>query len=196
MAIVPDDKDWTWVLDRPCPECGFEASAFPREQVGELIEANAAEWVALASDHAGRFGVRPRADRWSGLEYACHVRDVFRLYEKRLRLMLERDDPTYANWDQDATAVAERYGEQRLAEVVRDLVTAARSLAAAFGEVVADPTGAAWRRTGNRSDGASFTVETFARYLVHDPVHHVWDVRRGLRDLEDLSPPARPVPRG
>ena len=20
--IVPDNKDWTWVLDRPCPECG------------------------------------------------------------------------------------------------------------------------------------------------------------------------------
>lgn len=20
--IVPDTKDWTWVLERPCPECG------------------------------------------------------------------------------------------------------------------------------------------------------------------------------
>jgi len=37
-------------------------------------------------------------------------------------------------------------------------------------------TGAQWRRTGNRSDGASFTVETFARYFVHDPVHHLYDV--------------------
>ena len=23
-AITPDDKDWTWVLERPCPECGFD----------------------------------------------------------------------------------------------------------------------------------------------------------------------------
>ena len=31
-------------------------------------------------------------------------------------------------------------------------------------------------RPGTRSDGARFTVETFARYLIHDPVHHLWDV--------------------
>ena len=28
--IEPDTKDWTWVLDRPCPECGFEASTRDR----------------------------------------------------------------------------------------------------------------------------------------------------------------------
>jgi len=33
-----------------------------------------------------------------------------------------------------------------------------------------------WARTGRRGDGASFTVETFARYFVHDPVHHLYDV--------------------
>jgi hypothetical protein len=25
MPVVPDDKDWTWVLARRCPECGFDA---------------------------------------------------------------------------------------------------------------------------------------------------------------------------
>ena len=29
MPIVPDDKDWTWVLERPCPECGFDAATVP-----------------------------------------------------------------------------------------------------------------------------------------------------------------------
>ena len=33
-----------------------------------------------------------------------------------------------------------------------------------------------WRRPGRRSDGAVFTVESFGRYLVHDPVHHLYDV--------------------
>ncbi len=28
-----------------------------------------------------------------------------------------------------------------------------------------------------------FTVETFGRYLVHDPVHHVWDVEQGYATL-------------
>ena len=34
------------------------------------------------------------------------------------------------------------------------------------------------QRTGRRSDGAHFTVETFARYFIHDPVHHLYDVTR------------------
>jgi hypothetical protein len=80
MTIVPDDKDWTWVLERPCPECG--------------------------------------------------------------------------------------------AVVAADLLAAAATLADRFDGVSGDQ----WQRTGARSDGAQFTVETFARYFIHDPVHHLHDV--------------------
>jgi hypothetical protein len=38
--------------------------------------------------------------------------------------------------------------------------------------------GDAWDRPGRRGDGASFTIDTIARYMIHDPVHHVWDVTR------------------
>ncbi|MGE3835206.1 MAG: DinB family protein, partial [Acidimicrobiia bacterium] len=34
--IVPETKSWTWVLDRPCPECGFDASTCPPAAVAEL----------------------------------------------------------------------------------------------------------------------------------------------------------------
>ena len=27
MPITPDTKSWTWVLERACPDCGFDASA-------------------------------------------------------------------------------------------------------------------------------------------------------------------------
>ena len=57
-------------------------------------------------------GVRPTPDIWSALEYACHVRDVFKLYDLRLHLMLDRDAPKFANWNQDVTAVEQRYGAQ------------------------------------------------------------------------------------
>ncbi|MBV8693173.1 MAG: DinB family protein, partial [Actinobacteria bacterium] len=33
---------------------------------------------------------------------------------------------------------------------------------------------------------ASFTIDTFARYFIHDPIHHLHDVRRGLGALEEL----------
>jgi hypothetical protein len=42
MTIIPDTKDWTWVLQRPCTECGFDTSTFPREAVLGMILANAA----------------------------------------------------------------------------------------------------------------------------------------------------------
>ena len=47
---------------------------------------------------------RPDPSRWTTLEYAAHVRDVLRLYRTRLALMVDEDDPLFANWDQDATA--------------------------------------------------------------------------------------------
>lgn len=37
---------------------------------------------------------------------------------------------------------------------------------------------AQWLRTGARSDGARFNVDSFARYLIHDPVHHLHDIGR------------------
>src|SRR5207244_7702493 len=170
MPITPDDKDWPAGLGRPCPEGGFDASALSRDAVGAELRANASVWSAVLARPDVRD--RPSDDRWSPLEYGCHVRDVYRLYRYRLQLMLDEDDPTYPNWDQDVTAVDERYAEQDPTVVAREVVTAGEDLAAAFDAVRDDQ----WSRTGTRSDGARFTVETFARYLVHDPVHHLWDV--------------------
>ena len=178
MPITPDTKDWTWVLRSTCEECGFDVRAFPREEIGARLRANAEEWgPILAHPMVGR---RPSEDTWSALEYACHVRDVFKLYDYRLALMLDEEDPLYPNWDQDATAVSERYAEQDPSEVERALRLAADELADRFDRVEGD----GWERTGRRDDGASFTIESFARYLIHDPVHHLNDVRKGFAALE------------
>ena len=170
MTITPDSKNWTWVLDRPCPECGLDTSTFAREEIPALLRANAAAWQSALA--GGGVAERPRPGKWSPLEYGCHVRDVCRLYDYRLSLMLDTDDPLYPNWDQDETAIADRYHEQDPAVVAAELAVAADALAARFEAVTGDQ----WQRSGRRSDGASFTVETFGRYFLHDPVHHLWDV--------------------
>src|SRR5688572_10185275 len=121
MPIVPDVKDWTWVVDRPCADCGFDGPALRREDVGTALRANAATWVRLLDGPAEDLRRRPTHERWSTLEYACHVRDVLRLYQARLDLMLAQDDPTYPNWDQDRTAVEERYEDQEPAAVAAEL---------------------------------------------------------------------------
>jgi hypothetical protein len=171
--ITPETKSWTWVLERPCPECGFDASTCAPAHVPALIRANAADWRRLLDEGAITRG-RPDEHTWSSLEYACHVRDVFRIYDTRLARMLEEDDPEFANWDQDASAEEDRYDEQDPSTVVADIEQGAEALARRLDGVA----GAQWMRPGRRSDGAAFTVDTFSRYLVHDPIHHVWDVRR------------------
>jgi DinB family protein len=176
LTIVPDDKDWTWVLERPCPECRFDASSVPREDIAGLIGTTAQEWAAILEEPSAVLRTRSRTDRWAPLEYACHVRDVFRLYEERLQLMLTQDFPLFPNWDQDAAAVEDRYIDQHVAAVSAQLRQAAAVLALSFAGV----SGATWLRRGSRSDGATFNVETFGRYMIHDPIHHVHDVRADL----------------
>jgi hypothetical protein len=168
--ITPDGKDWTWVLEQPCPECGFDAAAVDPTTVGDLVRVNAAGWADVLQ--RGDVRDRPRAGVWSPLEYACHVRDVFDLFATRLALMLDEDAPRFANWDQDETAVAARYREQDPATVAQELDAVAHVVAAAFDAVADDQ----WDRRGSRSDGAEFTVASFATYFIHDPVHHLHDV--------------------
>jgi hypothetical protein len=170
--LVPETKDWTWVLSRGCPECGTDTHELPAQEIGpRLLSAADALVAALQRPDAT---VRPEPGVWSPLEYACHVRDVCRVFAVRLHRMLTEDGPAFENWDQDATAVTDGYGGQDPAVVSRQLLAEARTLAGAFDAV---PAGA-WDRPGYRSDGAAFTVLTLGRYLVHDPAHHVHDVNR------------------
>ena len=87
MSITPDTKDWTWVLERPCPECGFDPGGQGFDDLPGLVHDTAMAWSeVLTRPDAVR---RPRPDVWSPLEYACHVRDVHVLFAERLRLMLD-----------------------------------------------------------------------------------------------------------
>jgi hypothetical protein len=174
-GIVPDTKDWTWTLGRPCPECGFEAAAVRAHDVAEAVRAATAPWsVVLARPDVAE---RPDPATWSPLEYGCHVRDVCRVFDVRLRSMLAVDDPLFDNWDQDATAAQDRYGEQDPGQVARELDEAASRLAGTFGQVPSDR----WSRTVTRSNGSRFTVLTLGQYALHDLVHHLHDVDAPIR---------------
>jgi hypothetical protein len=168
--IAPDTKDWTWVLEQPCAECGFEPTAQTLTEVPRLIHDTAMVW----SDVLRRPDVReqPAPGIWSPLEYACHIRDVHRLFAERVELMLEEDEPQFPNWDQDETAVQSKYAEQDPAEVAVDLIEAAGHVAGLYSTVTPETIG----RRGFRSNGSEFTIETLGLYHLHDVVHHVHDV--------------------
>jgi hypothetical protein len=173
MTIVPDTKNWTWVLERTCPECGLDASNFPCRSVAGELRLSSEVWRPLLMRQDA--SARPAPTTWSTLEYGCHVRDVFRIFDGRLTQMLREDDPLFDNWDQDETALAGRYGEQAPGTVADEVETSGDALADRFDQVGPDE----WSRPGRRSDGSSFTVDTLSRYLLHDIVHHLHDVAIG-----------------
>jgi hypothetical protein len=169
-GIEPDTKDWTWVLDRACPECGFDSSTVRPAEVGEHIRRDAAQWVdrLRQPDVASR----PAPAVWSTLEYGCHVRDVHRIFNQRVRLMLDEDEPRFPNWDQDETALADDYASQDPVVVAGELFDAADVVADTYANVPVD----GWTRRGLRSNGSEFTVATISVYHLHDIVHHAHDV--------------------
>jgi DinB superfamily len=170
--VPGDSKDWTWVLERPCSECGFDGDRYARDVYAATVRQLGAAWRRVLDGEPDALRRRPVPDRWSTLEYACHVRDVFEVFRRRVELMLDDDGVAFANWDQDATAVAERYDLADPPDVAVTLGDNAERLAAVFAGVP----GPAWAHHGVRSDGARFTVESIGRYLLHDPIHHLHDV--------------------
>lgn len=167
-SIPPDTKDWTWVLSRPCGECGADVGAVDPATIAQELRHNASAWrTVLAGDDAAE---RPTPGVWSPLEYACHVRDVHVVFDQRLRSMLEQDDPLFENWDQDAAAAG--YGDQPATEVADELSGAAAAVAKRYDGLTPQQ----WDRPGRRSNGSAFTLATLAQYHLHDVLHHLWDV--------------------
>jgi len=167
---MADTKDWTWVLEQRCGQCGFVAADLPRDQIGATTRGVIERFELFLGDEGVR--ERPRPDVWSTLEYACHLRDVGRIFGERLRLMLDEDGPRFPNWDQDETAQVDRYDQQDPVVVAVEMAVSLGALADAYDAVLPDQ----WDRPGHRSNGATFTVESLGRYMVHDLVHHVWDI--------------------
>jgi hypothetical protein len=167
-AVPPESRDWTFVITEGCAECGFTPQ--PPETTSERLRATIPLWVEALDGEGSRR--RPAPTVWSTVEYGCHVRDACQTFRQRLERMLAEDDPLFANWDQDATAIEQRYDRQDPAEVAQELAIELVTIAASFGTVEAGQ----WDRPGRRSNGSTFTVSTLAIYFLHDIEHHIHDV--------------------
>lgn len=180
---VPDTKDWTWVLDRTCDQCGYDSSTIARDQLGGRFRANAAAWRAVLKrgDIVARRPPTPDGSSlvWSALEYGCHTRDVYDLVAERLKAMLKKSDPTFKDWDQNKAAIKGKYDQQDPDKVAYKLAVNAGAVADTFDRL----SDAEWARTGTRSDGAKFTIETFGIYILHDLEHHLWDAEQGFEAI-------------
>lgn len=180
MAIEPEAKSWAWVNERPCPQCGFDASSTDPRQVADLIRANVGDWQRLLGMPVEQLLTRPDDSTWSGLEYACHVRDVYQLLAYRFDRLGTEQHPVFDDWHPDRIADARDYPAERHPEQVLALLTENADRVIAHASTMTDD---GWQRQGTRADGLVFTAGWLSTYLTHDVIHHVDDVHQGLTRL-------------
>ncbi|WP_232548722.1 DinB family protein [Propioniciclava soli] len=169
---TPDAKDWTWVLDRPCPECGFDAGALAPEQIPAVI-ADVTERFTVTVERPDA-ALRPAPRTWSTIEYAQHVADLMEVMGDRLRLILDSvgAGARFDDFDADAAAAEKEYWQAN-GHVTAILV---KERGAAAQKAWSEPVGDQWNWQGVRSNGSVFTAATLGQYFAHDLVHHTHDV--------------------
>jgi DNA segregation ATPase FtsK/SpoIIIE, S-DNA-T family len=163
-----------------CDECGFVYENIARDDIASSLRALAARYGAVLAERAdGVLRAHPLPNVWSALEYACHMRDVYRVQRERVLLALADEQPAFASMRRDERVAEERYNEQQPAQVAREIRDAAEALAATLESL--DDGG--WTRTGiyNYPERRVRTVEWIGRHTVHEGEHHLQDIERLVR---------------
>lgn len=92
-------------FQRYLPESCCADDGAPHPATATAVRTAEASWRwqrVLAGSGAVQ---RPEPRVWSPTEYACHVRDMLSLLGSRVELMLETENPSFSNWDQNQVAV-------------------------------------------------------------------------------------------
>ena len=121
---------------------------------------------------------RPTSWVWSALEYACHVRDVYDVYDTRIRRTLTEHEPTLEPMRNDERAEHRAYNQQSLAAVLLDLERNVDRFAALTSEI-SEPQ---WRRSAVRLPRERRTVLWMVRQAAHEGLHHLHDIGAGATD--------------
>lgn len=162
-----DSRDWTFVVDDGCDECGYTPHD-PAATSDRLLAAVPRWAAALQRPGASE---RPAPGVWSPLEYACHARDLVRVLGDRVSAVLAREGAPFADYDGEAEAVRQEFWASDPRVVARQVAEETERTVAVLDRV----RGQAWGRAGTRGDGTLFTIAGLCRYLLHDVEHHLHD---------------------
>jgi hypothetical protein len=166
--------------DHHCSRCDLSyADLTPARAVAMVRDFPARYRDAIAAIDEAALRRRPDASTWSALEYLCHVRDVFEVYQSRVALTLAETDPELAPMRNRERAERQRYSEQEPSEVIEGLehnVAAYLSLVAA---ITPDQLMRSCSRLGERRDAT-----WLLRQAAHEGIHHLDDIVTVARGSE------------
>jgi len=166
------------IVDR-CEECGYDYDLAAATTAADDIRAGVAELAGLLTATAPRrLAQRTAPQRWSPLEYSCHVRDVLLTQRERVLLARRVDVPSVVPMGRDERLAHEGYAEQEPAEVAEELTMAARLLANVLHRL--DTPDWELRLIYNWPQRTERTLRWVAANTLHDVRHHLMDVHRQL----------------
>jgi hypothetical protein len=159
-----------------CAQCGFEYDLGDAGSAGPALVAGAARFTSILEADPSDLRRRPRADVWSPLEYACHVRDVLLVQRERVLMARRSDRPTFEPMGRDERVEHDGYALQDPESVARQMTDAA----AMFANVLARLGEADWDRIVVYGYPARTerSLRWVAVHTVHEMRHHLDDVSR------------------
>jgi catechol 2,3-dioxygenase-like lactoylglutathione lyase family enzyme len=173
------DSAWYAIVTegRRCEGCGLQTGELPSRALGaeirDVVHAFG-DLLRVADDTQVR--ERPAPGTWSGLEYGVHVRDVLNVFAERIMRTLREFDPDLPWWDHEADIAEGMANESDRDAVADDLGRNASVLSQVLREVTDDD----WERPARRAGTERFTIDSMARFALHEAVHHRVDAERAL----------------
>ena len=164
-----------------CEACDFDGGRYDDQSLTDALRSLGPLWRIQLGAAGSELRKRPDLDVWSAIEYAAHSADITALHVFGVEQALTLNEPSFpeiaddlvdaaaiAYADADPTIVADALEEHatRLAQLADDAGPDAWTRGLTIGE--------------NRSD-----VRRLLEHALHDSLHHLDDVERGLTRLRE-----------
>jgi hypothetical protein len=133
------------------------------DQIEELVQG-------LSED---ALGWRPSPGEWSIKEVCCHLRDSFEIDGERIRLMLSKDEPFLAAYDQEALARERDYQNESMPLVL----TALRAFSGGLAYLLENLGEGEWQRTGRHEERGPTSIAQYAQLLADHARQHLEQIR-------------------
>lgn len=157
-------------MSERCDECNFDwnTSLLEGVRIIDQLSGNARTLIDGMGEAAYR---RPEPAVWSANEYVWHLADAFRMGSEWLHDIRIREHPTHYAVDNDALAAVRHYQNLPIDLGIWSLEQSCRLF---IDEAVrVDPD-----RTCHYHDWQDVTAAQVVSFLVHEAVHHLFDLGR------------------
>jgi hypothetical protein len=164
-----------------CEGCGFRWSEVTADEVPSRVSVATSSFVHVIETAGANANARPSPERWSILEYAGHMRDVFISIRERIMRACVEDEPVGTPMYREERVNLGLYRLDTPSIVAKELTTLSALFARTF-QSLPEPF-LERRLTYSTVTPAKVTILWAGAQAVHEVEHHLADAQENLRLL-------------